>query len=531
MKEKLHRICRASLAALSIGAWSNPAFAHAADRGFVMLLPTGYYIVGGAFAVAASFLILALVPPAPLDRLARGGLPFLHPPFDGRALTSVVSFAIVCALLFAGIAGSRDPLSNPLPLVFWTVWWVGLTLAIGVFGNLWRWLEPWYGLYKLATVLSRRKARFALPVRLGYLPAIVLFLAFAWFELVYPTPDDPYRLAVVLAAYWLFNFVGMLLFGHETWTARVECFSVFFSMVARLSPFERSGSSPAKQGVSSRFAEGKYIVPVARWKASGRRDGAEHRGPGRVGTTRSVVERAVQAQTPPDPRPGIIFLRLPGAKAVGAGPLPVSGVLFLLLALSTVSYDGLMRTFFWLGLIGVNPLEFPGRSAVLVENTLGLFAAFALLAGLFFACVRLGQGLVGKSGGTRHAAGALVWSILPISLAYHFSHYLVSLVINGQYALAAISDPLSRGWNLFGTAGYHVVAGATAGADSAWLVWNLQAGAIIGGHMLAVAMAHVIAYRLHGDPGRAAFSQLPLALLMVGYTVLGLWLLSSPTGY
>ena len=436
-----------------------------------MLLPTGYYIAGGAAAVAASFVILALVPPTPLERLAAGRLPLLRVPFDGRALTSLASFAVVCALLFAGVAGSRDPLSNPLPLVFWTVWWVGLTLAVGVLGNLWRWLEPWYGPYRLViAVLRRSEPPFALASRFGYAPAIVLFLAFAWFELVYPSPDDPFRLAVVLVGYWIFNFAGMLLFGHGPWTARIECFSVFFAMVARLSPFERKTD-------------------------------------------------------------GSLSLRLPGAKAADAEPLPVSGALFLLLVLSTVSYDGLMRTFFWLGLLGVNPLEFPGRSALVAENTLGLLAAFAALGGLFFACVWAGQHLAGRKGNAANAAGALVWSILPISLAYHFSHYLVSLVLYGQYALAAISDPLSKGWNLFGTAGYHVVAGATSGAESAWIVWNFQASAIIVGHLLAVAIAHVVAWRLHGDAGRAALAGAPLALLMVGYTVFGLWLLSSPTGY
>jgi hypothetical protein len=41
--------------------------------------------------------------------------------------------------------------------------------------------------------------------------------------------------------------------------------------------------SPASQGVSGRFAEGKSVVPVARWKAGERRVGAEHRAPGRDG--------------------------------------------------------------------------------------------------------------------------------------------------------------------------------------------------------------------------------------------------------
>lgn len=188
-----------------------------------------------------------------------------------------------------------------------------------------------------------------------------------------------------------------------------------------------------------------------------------------------------------------------------------------------------MRTFFWLGLIGVNPLEFPGRSAVMASSTVGLAAAFALLAAAFFAAVALGEGLVGRRGETLRSAGALVWSIVPIATAYHVAHYLPSLVIDVQYALAALSDPFGSGADLLGTAHLDVQAGALLGADRAWLVWNLQAGAIVAGHLLAVLVAHVVADRLHGSVQAAARSQLPLAVLMVFYTVLGLWLLSAPS--
>jgi ABC-type uncharacterized transport system permease subunit len=128
------------------------------------------------------------------------------------------------------------------------------------------------------------------------------------------------------------------------------------------------------------------------------------------------------------------------------------------------------------------------------------------------------------------AAGSLAWSIIPISLAYHIAHNLTEILVNSQYTLAAISDPLAKGWDLFGTAGLHVHAGITAGYDSAWMIWNAQAAIIIAGHVLAVLVAHLVAWRLHGTARKALLSQVPLAVLMVFYTVFGLWLLASPTG-
>ena len=97
----------------------TPAFAHASDRGHVLLLPTGYYIVGGALAVAVSFLVLAMLPPAALDNFWRKRLPLFALGDSPRTIISLISFAGFALLIAAGIFGSRDPLSNPLPLVVW----------------------------------------------------------------------------------------------------------------------------------------------------------------------------------------------------------------------------------------------------------------------------------------------------------------------------------------------------------------------------------------------------------------------------
>jgi hypothetical protein len=464
--------CGAWLAAAFIFTLSpTTAFAHASDRGHVLLLPTGYYIVGGAAAVAASFLVLALLPGDFLERFWRRRLSMFRFGQRPRPAVSLLSLAVFAVLLAAGVWGSRDPLSNPLPLTIWTLLWVGLAMLHGLFGNLWTWLNPWYGLCRLIAWLARRSPNTALlrlPAFVGVWPACLLFFAFSWFELIDPAPDDPARLALAAGLYWVVSFVAMLVFGHAQWSHRGEFLSVFFAMVARFSILDRS--------------EG-----------------------------------------------GRLRLCWPGARLLDAEPLRPSGVAFVLLALSSVSFDGLGRTFFWLGLNGINPLEFPGRTAVMGIGTTGLAGMFVLLAAIFLAVVFLGQRLAGATTGLWRAAGLLVWSIVPIALAYHFAHYLSAFLVDGQYALVALSDPFALGWNLFGTAHLHVEAGMVAGAESAWVLWNFQAGAIIAGHVLAVLVAHGLAFRLHGNSRHATLSQLPLTLLMIAYTVFGLWLLATPT--
>ncbi|ESY93431.1 MULTISPECIES: hypothetical protein [unclassified Mesorhizobium] len=448
----------------------TPAFAHASDRGHVLLLPTGYYIIGGAFAVAASFLVLALLPPDTVDRFWRRRLPLFAFGDSVRAAISLISFAGFAILLAAGVLGSRDPLSNPLPLVIWTLLWAGLTLLQGVFGDLWSWLNPWYGPWRLLSRLigGSDDGFRPLPQWFGCWPAVILFLAFAWFELVYPAPDDAARLAFAAGLYWLFTLLAALVFGYDKWSRSGEFLGLVFSMAARFAPIERGDK-------------------------------------------------------------GRLALCWPGAKLLQAEPLPASGIAFLLLALSSVSFDGLSKTFFWLGLFGINPLEFPGRTAVIGSGTLGLVVTFALLAAVFLLAVVLGQRLARGDKPFAQAAGMLVWSIVPIALAYHVAHYLTALLVDGQYALASLSDPFALGWNLFGTADMQVEAGIVAGAASAWWLWNVQAGAIILGHVLAVLVAHGFAWRLHPQPARAALSQFPLTVLMIAYTIFGLWLLATPT--
>jgi len=372
---------------VALFAWPAPAFAHASDRGHVLLLPTGYYVAAGAFAVAVSFLMLSALSPDALDRFGRRRLPLFAFGDGARVAVSTVSFAGFAVLLAAGIFGSRDPLSNPLPLTIWTLLWVGLALMQGLLGDLWSWLNPWYGPCRIVSRLSGRDngPAWRLPRWLGCWPAFVLFFAFAWFELIDPAPDDPWRLAVVAGLYWLFSFLCMLVFGHEDWSRRGEFLSVFFSMVARF----------------------------------------------------AIVERGED---------GRMKLCWPGAKLLDAEPLPPSGIAFLLLALSSVSFDGLSKTFFWLGLFGVNPLEFPGRTAVMGIGGLGLVGTFVLWAAVFMLAVSAGQRLASSPDALGEVAGHLVWSIVPIALAYHFAHYLTALLVDGQYAVAALSDPFALGW-------------------------------------------------------------------------------------
>src|SRR5918996_2533518 len=51
-------------------------------------------------------------------------------------------------------------------------------------------------------------------------------------------------------------------------------------------------------------------------------------------------------------------------------------------------------------------------------------------------------------------AGFFVFSLVPIAIAYHLTHYLSYLLLAGQLIIPLASDPFGIGWDLFGTAGH-----------------------------------------------------------------------------
>lgn len=472
MSERAARLALLATLGLAAGA----AAAHTSERGLVMLLPTGLYILGGALAVGLSFVILALVPSRGFTWLTPLRWPVAAIPDAAPLWPSAVALLIYIALVHAGFAGTRDPLANPLPPVLWSLWWVGFTYAVALFGDLWRLVNPWRALHRIATALPglsawRERPPFAYPLPLGRWPAVIAFLAFAWFELIHPAPMDPAVLATACTIYALVTLAGTLAFGLAPWLGNAEAFSVFFRMVGGLSAFtvlERDASSSRRR----------------------------------------------------------LAIGIPCAGLFRMDRLDLGMVAFVLLALGTVSFDGLALTFWWLALVGENPLEFPGRTSLVAVNSLGLVATWLVLAAAYSVAVHAGGALARAA--KAPSFNRYVMSIVPIAFAYHFAHYLPFFLVDGQHALRALSDPFGLGWNLLGFRDWHVTASFLAQHHTVHAIWNLQVAAIVLGHVAAVCIAHAIALEELGEARAALLSQAPMTVLMVGYTVFGLWLLSTP---
>jgi len=151
-------------------------------------------------------------------------------------------------------------------------------------------------------------------------------------------------------------------------------------------------------------------------------------------------------------------------------------------------------------------------------STLGLFTVVAIVTVAFAGASALtGRG---TDQPPLRLAAEFAHSLVPIVAGYFVAHYWSLLVIVGQQTLIQLSDPLGTGADWLGTAGWGI-NGTLAGAETTAV---LQVVAVVTGHVLGVVLAHDRAVALL--PRRHAVrGQLPLLVLMIGYTVGGLTLL------
>ncbi|UUZ60153.1 hypothetical protein [Nocardioides sp. B-3] len=211
-------------------------------------------------------------------------------------------------------------------------------------------------------------------------------------------------------------------------------------------------------------------------------------------------------------RDGRLLIRSPPANldspAIRPGLVGVVAVLF-----GSTAFDSFKDSSPWVKFIQSTTI-----SADLLNN-LGLLA-FCVGIGVIFA---IGTMTTGVEQGVRRKTlpDRFAHSVVPIIVGYIVAHYLTYLVEYGQTTITQLSDPLSRGGNLLGTADLTV---------NYWLSYHpdfpagLKVVAVVTGHVLGVIAAHDRAVRLL--PARHHLTgQLPLLFAMVSFTVGGLYLL------
>jgi hypothetical protein len=480
--------------------------AHGIGQRYDLPVPLWLWAAAAAAAVALSFVIIGLFVKASPGVRGYWRLNLLRFPL-GRLLAHrrvrlaarLLSVALLALVLVASFAGNQSPTRNIAPTFIWVAWWVGLAYLSALVGNLWAVINPWAAIFGWAeTLLGSRRTTRRYPAGVGVWPAVGLFLAFAWIELIYTGRSIPAQLGRLIVGYSILTWTGMALFGRATWLRHGDPFATAFGVLARFAPTEIR--------VADREACRRCELPCAG------RDGA-------CLDCGECFDRGAPARREWNARP-------PAAGLLNTADVSPSMVMFVLLLLSTVTFDGFTATPAWAGLEGalyaaLTPL---GEARLTVIGTVGLVAFPLLFVLVYLGFARWMAWMGDDQLTTGTVARLFVLSLVPIAIAYHLAHYFTYLLIQGQLLIRLASDPLGFGWDLLGTARYR----PDIGIVGARFVWYTAVVAIVLGHVIAVYVAHVVALREFRDRRAALRSQLPMLVLMVGYTVVSLWIIAQP---
>jgi hypothetical protein len=485
----LDRLARA-LAVYALAALAVPssAWAHVANVEYRFPLPVWVYALAGAVAVVGSVPAAAVASRGERARTTRN----LYPPLARLHLGRIgltVTTALLALALVAGFFNDELGFFNAATVLVWVVFWVGLGIVSALLGNVWDFVSPPNAAGRaLDRVLARRgvSAR-AYPAWLGVWPSVFLLLVFSWIELVWEQGQQPRTTAVLVSAYLAVQLLAMGIFGAEIWLARGELFTGVARTFGRFAPLEFYVLEPAGPCRAGRCGDDRERLgcPTCWLDASADDRGVRLRGYG-VGIRREA-------------------------------PLGPGGSAFAVALLATVVYDGLRSTAAYVeleeALIAILPAFERAHEPLATETMLIVVAAFGVLFLLIVALVARLEGTTLEDAAARYGP-----SLIPIAAVYFIAHYVLYLFYVGQLIPTAALDPLGRGW----IPNYRPWTGVPAG-----LVWLVQAGVIVAGHVVAVFVAHRMALRAHGRPRQALVAQVPLVGLMVAYTFTGLWILGQ----
>ena len=387
-----------------------------------------------------------------------------------RVLGGAIGVLSLLIVVVAGLFGSSNAFYNPAEYFVWIFFWAMTVIVSGLVGNLWYLLNPWAAIFDIVTRFVRAKPVWRLP-EVGVWPAALVYFAFACLELTSGMASRPQIVAVATVVYTLVTLAGMFLFGRDAWLDHCEGFTVLFGVVGRFGPVE-----------------------------------AERDENGRISA---------------------VYLRPWGMGLLKPGPDGWDRVVFVILMLSTLAFDGLSYTPAWQDFnIALEPIWVPmGAFGFFFIRTLGLIVltiAFLLVFTAFMeAVIYLGQRKVNA----RATVTGFALTLVPIALVYNAAHNYSYLMVQSQYIVPLLNDPLQKGWHLWPAVADFKPSFALAQAAT---VWYAQIVLIVLGHVIAVFLSHLRAGERFRTAQRALLSQYPMLLLMVMYTMTSLWILAQP---
>ncbi|PCI43721.1 MAG: hypothetical protein COB51_11190 [Moraxellaceae bacterium] len=468
--------------------YSSIAFAHAFGERYDLPLPISLYLSAAVSVVIFSFGLSAyFIRVSAIDYSRHftllywpGNLAFQK---FGLLLIRCIGVALFLLVLACGIWGQQDAFHNIAPTFVWVIGWIGLVFIFALIGDFWPLINPWLSLaifarwgcirYLPKNIQRQGSTWFENRGEASAWCCVISLGVFFWLELIWPYSEKPINTAIILLIYSVYLWGGMLFFGIGNWLERGDLFTNIFGVFGRFSPL------------------------------------------------------AVQSKT--------LRLRLPGSGLVTHQPASFARSMFVIVLLAMVSFDGILETVWWQGVLQsiaqsqfLRPTLLSGQrygvDLLMLIKTIAFVGFPLLLMAIFMLFCKFSSVVSGTKMPVMESVGHYVYALVPIALAYHITHYASYLLIAGQQMIPLGSDPFGFGWNLLNTQHYRLDLSIV----NAKMIWILAIFSVVVGHVIAVILAHVRALEIHQNRSVALLSQLPMLMLMIAYTLLSLWILSQP---
>lgn len=433
------------------------------------------YAAGGV--VLISFVLVVLFSADQVGSRAiqypRRAVPFLLPigrsPFP-RLVGGIIGLFSLLAVVATGLFGSSDPTKNPSEYLTWIYFWAGTVIGSGLVGNIWYLLNPWATIYDAVARFVRLDPRWKLP-NVGVWPACALYFSFACLELTSGMTNRPWLVATAALTYTCLTLAGMVLFGRDEWLEHCEAFTVLFGIVGRFGPIE---------------AERDQLGQIT-----------------------------------------AVFVRPWGVGLLKPAPSGWDRVVFVILMLSTLAFDGIIATPAWQDFtVALKPIWLPmGPFGFFFVRTLGLVLVSTSFLLIFIAFMELVVYFGRRKVEMLATVSAFALTLVPIALVYNAAHNYSYVTVQSQALIPLLNDPLAKGWHLWPAVASFTPSFALAQAST---VWYAQIILIVLGHVIAVYLSHLRAGETFRTAQRALLSQYPMLLLMVMYTMTSLWILAQP---
>jgi hypothetical protein len=283
--------------------------------------------------------------------------------------------------------------------------------------------------------------------------------------------NRPWLVATVALVYSVVTLAGMVLFGRDEWLQHCEGFTALFDIVGRFGPVE-----------------------------------AERDDSGRI---------------------TMVYVRPWGVGLLKAAASGWDRVVFVILMLSTLAFDGILSTPAWQDFtIALEPLWLPmGSFGFFFVRSLGLLLLTITFLLVFIGFMQLVIYFGSRKVDLKATVSAFALTLVPIALVYNAAHNYSYVLVQSQGIIPLLNDPLGKGWALFPALAHFQPSFALAQAAT---VWYAQVVLIVLGHVIAVYLSHLRAGEMFRSAQRALLSQYPMLILMIAYTMVSLSILAAP---